>query len=442
MPTAKFLSLRIWRCFFCKCPQDLKLELRAALEVIDQLKETVAAYEQNHTDELSHKVALLIRIAELERHLGSAVQGQLQTQISNMQAANQQLARSASAQQQADSSQAALDKLDAAEKQISSLYAQLAAASSEKARLQELLEAANQQVAAADELTASLQAQLSEVGEEKVYLQGLLDAANQQIEALQSTDSESPDAALGSTLASQESCTAGTGSGGGTGGTASSDGTAVLPAQPLIRSMTLLQQTQQEAINLHSRLTAAQHAKAALASELECTRTERDLLMHDNASLTQRIAVIESELKTKVAAAQHAAAQAFDAQQQISACLGGMALLGLKSSGSIEECSGSNGGASGSNACSNGGSVSFGGSETGSVLIHGSSDGGSVRIHDGSSGGSDGGNVCIRSSSSGGSTSSAHDSPGPGTPGKAAHDAAPEKPVSSQTPQSPRKGWW
>lgn len=119
-------------------------------------------------------------------------------------------------------------------------------------------------------------------------------------------------------------------------------------------SLTLLQQTQHEAANLHARLTAAQHATAALISvrdPLECARSERDLVLHDNAALTQRITAMESELQARAEAAEQVAAQASELGQ----CLRSLASLGLREGG----------------ACSGGGSDGGSGSTDGSST-HGS----------------------------------------------------------------------
>jgi uncharacterized protein YoxC len=115
------------------------------------------------------------------------------------------------------------------------------------------------------------------------------------------------------------------------------------------QSLTLLQQTQHEAANLHARLTAAQHTTAGLTSELECARSERDLVLQENAALTQRIAALEAELQAKAEAAEQVAAQASELGQ----CLRSLASLGLREGG----------------ACSTGGSD---GSTGGGSSIHGS----------------------------------------------------------------------
>lgn len=117
-------------------------------------------------------------------------------------------------------------------------------------------------------------------------------------------------------------------------------------------SLTLLQQTQHEAANLHARLTAAQHATAALTSELDCARSERDLVLHDNAALTQHITALESELQARAEAAEQVAAEASELGQ----CLRSLASLGAREGG----------------VCSGGGSDGGSGSGDGGSSIHGS----------------------------------------------------------------------
>jgi chromosome segregation ATPase len=262
----------------------LKYELANARDAIAQLQDTVAAFEHHHTDEISHKVALLIRNAELERLLAGNVQEHFQSQrtIDNLQ-------RELSAASEHSHSQ--LDPQGVTmlmwQHEVQKLKAQLSEAAHEKERLQSLLDSANQQLSASQKHADALSEQLEDAEDEKARYQRLLDAADEQITALQA--SSNPE------------------------GGSNSESAPPSPAQPLARSMTLFQQTQQEVANLHMRLTAAQHAKASLFSELECARTERDLLLHDNAALTQRIGAVESELRSKVATAQHATAQAYQA---------------------------------------------------------------------------------------------------------------------------------
>lgn len=315
--------------------QMLKYELANAREAIAQLQDTVAAFEHHHTDEISHKVALLIRNAELERLLAGNVHEHFQSQRTIETLQRELSAASEHSRQATGSSGGHHADVASPGNEIHNLKAQLSEAVQEKERLQDLLDSANQQLSAAQKHARALSEQLKDAEDEKARYQRLLDAADEQIIALQANSASAPD-----------------------GGSDSEPS----PGQPLARTMTLFQQTQQEVADLHTRLTAAQHAKASLASELECARTERDLLLHDNAALTQRLAAVESELRTKVATAQHAAAQAYQALASLVAMQTTYGSGSNGGSSGLGSEGGSHGGSSGGGHGSDGpGTPGFGG---------------------------------------------------------------------------------